>query len=325
MSVKQKYLDELKSIFANASDKREANHQCVQVLSDLSGDSSFLTEILTDHIRKTGSLNTLHYPVVGLEIESNADFTLVANCWIPLPDKSVDTSTKAIHHHGDLLLSTATAFGTGYEHWMFETPSVVDADLEMYELKVLEKSAHPINHVAFVDSYIAHLPFYPPDLTITYALWSSRFKTTWKDKLKRVPVLKNNSARLRGVAGRLGLSKQLDIKVVEYFDFYPTCDGFRGIRERSEFKRGSNEDYLFSLFHVLQETGNDHLSSEIESVVESDHESKNTDLISKLVGKMRSGIQIEGRLSEGHYGIDQMNFKREEILEALSSQASKSR
>ena len=166
-------------------------------------------------------------------------------------------STKAIHHHGDMLLTTATAFGTGYEHWTFATPCVVDAKREIYELKVLEQAPHPKNHVAFVDAYIAHLPLYPPDLTITYALWSSRFPTTWKDKLKRQPLLQNNSKRLRDLAAKIGLAKQLELKVVEYFDFYPSAEGFRGIKSREEFARTNNEDYLSSLFQIIQETGNE--------------------------------------------------------------------
>src|SRR5207244_11470202 len=121
-------------------------------------------------------------------------------------------------------------------------------------------STHPLPHVAFVDSYVAHVPFYPGSMTITYALWSSKFQANWKDRLKRVPLLQKNSARLKQLASRAGMAKHLDLKVVEYFDFYPTAKGFCGIRERKEFERGPNADYLPSLFQVIQETGNEHLT-----------------------------------------------------------------
>ncbi|NOT47176.1 MAG: hypothetical protein HOP17_05435 [Acidobacteria bacterium] len=316
----RKYVAELKSIFTTARDKHEANYQSRRLLQDMSGDREFFTEILRRHLEKEDSLNTLHYPVVGIDVELNEHFGLVANCWIPLPDRSTNVSTKAIHHHGDMLLSTATAFGTGYEHWTFETPSVVDREKEIYDLRLLEQAPHPVNHVAFVDAYVAHLPLYPPDLTVTYALWSSRFRTTWKDRLKRTPLLQNNSKRLKALASKLGLAKQLELKVVEYFDFYPSCDGFKGIRDRKEFERSTNEDYLASLFHVVQETGNEHLSQVVRRVLESGKKIDNRGLIEGYLADLETGNRIDGRLSSGHYGVAQANFTKEEILQALAAQ-----
>jgi hypothetical protein len=323
MNQTDRYLDELKAIFTRVRDKHEANFQARQVMTEMAGDSAFLTEILRRHLQKAGSLNVKHYPVVGIDIETNPHFTLVANCWIPLPDKATNVSTKAIHHHGDMLLTTATAFGAGYEHWMFETPAVVDADKEIYELKILEQAPHPLHHVAFVDAYIAHLPLYPPDLTITYALWSNRFPTTWKDKVKRIPLLQNNSQRLRDLAVKIGLAKQLELKVVEYFDFYPSREGFCGIRNREEFPRTTNEDYLASLFHVIQETGNDSLASEIRAKLNADEAIENRAAVEKFLSNLESGEPIAGRLSPQHYNVPRANFTKEEILQALAAQNKK--
>lgn len=84
---KTKYLKELKAVFAENRDKREANRKAASVLTEMSGDTQFFTEILRDHLELRGSLNTLHYPVVGIDIDLNEYFGLVANCWIPLPDR----------------------------------------------------------------------------------------------------------------------------------------------------------------------------------------------------------------------------------------------
>ncbi|MFM9903059.1 MAG: hypothetical protein ACKVQJ_00640 [Pyrinomonadaceae bacterium] len=318
----EKYLGELKAAFVSAKDKHEANYRSSNILAEMSGDSVFFAEILEKHLRKRGSLNTLHYPVVGIDIELNEYFGLVANCWIPLPDKASNISTKSIHHHGDMLLSTVTAYGTGYEHWMFETPVLLDPDNEIYELKLLERADHPLNHVAFVDAYIAHLPLYPPDLTVTYALWSSRFPTTWKDRIKRMPILSKNSARLRKLATHAGLAKQLELKLVEYFDFYPCNDGFRGIREREEFKRTNNEDYLASLFHIIQETGNDRFADIIMEKLDGAERIDNPNLVRTYIADLAAGNRIEGRVSPDHYGVDQANFSADEILAALEIQDS---
>lgn len=314
------YLKTLTDIFRQNNDKREANYRCRRVLIDMSSDKDFFPEVLERHLRKPGSLNTLHYPVVGIDIELNEYFGLVANCWIPLPTHETNVSTKSIHHHGNMLLSTVTAHGTGYEHWLFETPVVADADKDIYNLKLIEQAPHPVHHVAFVDAYVAHLPFYPPDCTITYALWSNQFSTSWRDRLKRIPLFQENSLRLRQLAAKIGMKEMLQLNVIEYFDFYPCTDGFRGMRERKEFQRSNNEDYLHSLFYVLQETGNEHLAGIIHSKLESGGEIADPTLVRKLLDDLKRGNKIEGRLSENHFGFDYANFTRENIFNALNVQ-----
>ena len=315
------YINALKKIFAGAGDKHEANYRSRSVLEDLSGDPRFLSAALAKHLKTAGSLNTKHYPVVGIDIELNHLFGLVANCWIPLPDRATNVSTKAIHHHGDMLLSTVTAFGPGYEHWTFKKPEPLDSGSEKYSLTLIERAPHPLHHVAFVDSYVAHLPFYPGAMTITFALWSSRFQSTWKDRVKRLPLLQKNAASLRKIAARAGVAKQLDLKVVEYFDFYPTTDGFCGIREREEFERGPNTDYLPSLFQVIQETGNEQLAPLIRERVNSAEQFENPQLIKDLLLRLEQGQPIEGRLSPTHYGVDRANFTKQEIEHALAAQS----
>src|SRR5205085_12148887 len=202
----KKYLGALDEIFKNAPDKHEANYRSRAVLEEMSGDRAFFAEALERHLRAPGALDARHYPVVGIDIELNPYYGLVANCWIPLPGHESDISTKAIHHHGNMLLSTVTAFGPGYEHWTFMRPEVVDADAEVFEMKLIERAPHPAHHVAFVDSYVAHLPFYPPETSVTYALWSNRFPVTWKDRVKRIPALQKNSEALRRLVVKAGLA-----------------------------------------------------------------------------------------------------------------------
>ncbi len=80
---------------------------------------------------------------------------------------------------------------------------------------VLERTPHPPNHVAFVDSYTPHPPFYPSETSITYALWTSRFPVTWRDRGERIPVLQKNSAAPRGLAVGDGLARKLEAEVEE--------------------------------------------------------------------------------------------------------------
>jgi hypothetical protein len=310
----------LTRIFRAAPDKHEAHRRCRDVLQEMSGDRAFLTAVLAKHLQTPGALSTKHYPVVGINIELNPYYSLEANCWIPLPDRATDVTTKAIHHHGSMLLTTATAFGPGYEHWTFQRPELADPARQLYRLPLIGRSQHALHHVAFVDSYIAHVPMYPPALTITLALWSNQRPTTWKDRLKRFPLLKRHERILRRLAAAAGLKKALDLKVVENFDFHPADGGFRTMRERVEFPRGPNEDYLHSLFHILQETGNEGLAPLVERQVAANPAPENPRLVEELLGKLRSGRPIEARLPPGHFGVPFANFTAREIERALAQQ-----
>jgi hypothetical protein len=318
-AVLDRYTDRLTAIFKRSSSKHEAHEKSRAILHEMSGDPAVLPAVFRGHIETPGTFNTRHYPVVSMNIALNPYYSLVANCWITLPGGETNISTKAIHHHGDLLLTTVTAFGPGYEHWTFHKPQLVDASRELYSLRLIERAAHPLHHVAFVDSDIPHLPMYPPSLSITLALWSSKKATTWKDRLKRVPWLKRNEAALRRVARRLGMVRALDIKIVEYFDFYPTDDGFKGMKEREEFGRGPNEDYLYSLFHILQRTGNEGLGAAVERQLAAGTPMDNPALVRSLLDELRAGRPIAGRLSPGHYGVPFANFTADAIERALEA------
>ena len=312
------YQSELRRIFLTASSKHQAHDKSRRVLEDICGDRPFIGAVLKNYLSHPEVLNSKNYPVVGINVDLNSSYHLVANCWIPLPDRQSDVSTKAIHHHGTMLLTTATMFGPGYEHWLFGPPQEMDPAQELYAMKVTERKLHGPDDIAFVDAYEPHLPLFPSGMTVTLALWSNRSRTTWKDRLKRIPLLKRNEETLRKIAVRVGLTRSLDLKVVEYFDFYPTENGFKGMRERVEFGLGPNEDYLQSLFHILQKTENDRLAPLIENHVEAG----NTRLINRskiveLLQDLRHGRPIEGRLSNCHLNVPHAIFKSRDIERTL--------
>ena len=312
------YLSALRDAFARGADKHVAHARAQTVLGDMAASREALTAVLEKHLTSPGAFDARHYPVVALDIETNPHFGLVANCWIPLPDRDTDMSTKAIHHHGQMLLTTVTAFGPGYEHWTFTTPRAVDEQREVYTMRLLERAPHPLGHAAFVDAYGAHVPFYPASLTITLALWSSSRPTTWKDGLKRVPVLHKYSTPLRRIAASAGFARMLDLKVAEYFDFFPAPEGFRSMKDREEFGRGPNEDYLHSLFHILQQTGNESLGPLARRALAGAEPSSQA-VASRLLDDLDRGRPIAGRLSPGHYGVPHANFRAVDIQRALDA------
>jgi hypothetical protein len=302
-------LRELSSVFRSEADKRRAHGRAADVLTRASYDPGFWTEALSRFLQRPGALNTLNYPVLAVPIMRTIDFELIANCWIPLPDRRTDLSTKAIHHHGHLLLTTVTSHGPGYEHWLFDRLRRIEGDL--FEARLVDRAPHRTHRPAFVDAFIPHCPFYPSSLSITYALWSSDGPTSWQEVLKQTQVVQASKEYLLPLIKRLRLAERLHVNVVENFDFYPVEGGLRVMTERLEFARGPNRHFLDSLFNVLQDTGNEGLSGLIRASLNRGEALENRPYVERLLQRLERGEPVVGRLSPGHYDVPHSNFTRE--------------
>jgi hypothetical protein len=116
----------------------------------------------------------------------------------------------------------------------------------------------------------------------------------------------------------MGLKRTLDLKVVDSFDFFPNGSEFQVMRERKEFQLGPTEDHLQSVFHVIQETGNEHLARSIRQHLDRGALSPVARVhVERLLGEMAQGRSIEGKLSSNHTGFDYANFTRDDVLRAL--------
>jgi hypothetical protein len=312
-------VSDLVGVFRASPTKQEAHRRSAPILEQLSRSPEFMTAMIEQYLRAPQSLDRGNYPVVAMEVVTNPWFSLTANCWIPLPDRNTNMSTKAIHHHGNLLLTTVTLFGPGYEHWTFTTPSPIDPGRGLFRMELIEAAAHPRHHVAFVDRWLPHTPFYPPDLSITLALFSNSLPTSWRDRLKRLPIIRGREKQLGRLARRLGLARALDVKIVESFDFYPVRDGFAVMREREEFRLGPNADHVASVFHILQRTGNQHLASVIQAQLDQGSITAGRPAVEALLPKLIRDEPIEPRLSSGHYDKPYANFSGEDIRQALGA------
>jgi hypothetical protein len=309
------YTKELVRIFRQARGKHEAHHRSRQVLLDMAGDSGCLRAALAAEIQRPGGLNTRHFPAVAVPIEYNVYFNLVMNCFLPLPNGATDVTTNSIHHHGHLLLTTVTTFGPGYEHWRFTTPRTIDRERDLFSIEVIDREMHAPGHAAFVDSFMPHAVIFPPSLTVTFALWSSKNEVTWRDHLKRVRGLEARRESLRKIVRRLGLSAVLGVNDDGYLDFYPVQNGFKGMPKRIQFGRGPNEDFLHTLFHILQQTKNEDIAPDehLLSLMPVD----NPFLVKELVREMKRGAPIRCRFSEGVHWLEHMNFSVQAIEQAL--------
>jgi hypothetical protein len=314
-------LTRLTEIFRRHRDKHEAHRAAAPVLHEMAADSGYLTSVLETYLRRPGIWNSTHYPVLGGGFELNPYHSLDINFWIPLADADAGLSTKAIHHHGRMILSTVNIFGPGYEHWTFKPPKLVDDEREIFHLELLEHGQHTHGNIAFVDANIPHVPFFAPRLSVTVALWSNSTPTTWRDHAKRMPLVKAHGPKLRKVAQRVGLTKTLDLKVLEYFDFYPTLQGFKGMRDRKEFVRGPNENFVAALFYILQQSGRQELAPLIQQTLDSSTKLENRELIARLLSDLKADRPITARYSPGHTDVAFANFSAADIERALAAQS----
>jgi hypothetical protein len=313
---------DLTSIFRASRSKHEAHERSRDVLLEMAHNPRVFTEALIAHVREHHGLNGTNFPVVGVDIESNPYFELAANCFLPHSGGRTDLTWNSVHHHGHLLLTTVTAFGPGYEHWRFTQPKLLDPERDLFTISVIDRKAHGPNDAAFVDAYMPHAVMYPQSLSVTFALWSSEGPVTWRDRAKRLPFVKGREDVFRRIASHLGISRSLGINVIRYFDYFPCDGGFKGMRERVQFQRGPNEDYLHSFFHVLQRTGNESVAAAISHQLSRPGELRNPAVVAALLKRLRAGVPIDSQLSKGvHEPMPHMNFPAAAIEHAVAGSA----
>jgi hypothetical protein len=316
-SVLDRYVRSLNRTFATARDKHGAHKKSQAILQDMAADDRVLPAVLERHIQQTEKLNTKNFPSLGFDIETNAHFVLVANSFFPHPAGATDVTFNSVHHHGELLLTTVSAFGPGYEHWLFTTPKATP-EKDLFAIGLTGRTLHPKGNIAFVDAFIPHAVMYPTALTMTYALWSSRRPVSWRDHVKRLPLIQANTKKLKELALKFGLRRALDLKVANYYDYFPADGGFCGMLERKQFERGPNTDYLQSLVSILQSTNNERLVGLIERAARGGA-LENSAHVGTLVARLERGERISPKFSEGlHLDIPHMNFKAEAILQSVA-------
>jgi hypothetical protein len=313
----QSCTNELLAIFRRAPSRHQAHEESRSVLLDMAGDPACLRAALAAEMARPGGLNTRHYPSVLLPIARNAYFDLVANCFLPLPSGETDVTANSIHHHGHLLLTTATTFGPGYEHWRFTSPRPIPGAPDVFAIELRDREIHRLHHLAFVDSFMPHAVMFPPSLTVTFALWCSRDDVTWRDHVKRWRLVDAHGGWLKQAAHRFGLAGSLGMNVECYVDYYPVEHGFRGMPERIQFKRGPNEDFLHTFFHILQQTRNEDLA--LDDQLRARASLDNPSVVERLADDLRKGNPVAPRFSEGLHWLPHMNFKAHAIERSLST------
>ena len=317
------YKHRFDKIFNSENDRVKAHQMCKNILEDLSQDTALLKIVLMNGLSNKDFICQTHYPVVRFPMFDYVDkYLLVAHVWQPLPSNSTDYTSKAIHTHGPLMLSTVTSFGPGYYHYLFNKPDRISPDTEQFDLKLQAEGHHPLSDVLFCDQYLAHVPMFPEKLSITYALWSNSKPTRFLSRIKKIPAIHRRANSLRTILKAVGMGRTLDLKLEDYLDFYPSPNGFMGVKKRVEveYKRGPIGDRVQSIIHLLQVTGNEDLIDLCQDNLESNKLMEHNEKLEclQLMSAARKGEEIAPKISENlHFGFEKRNFTHEQIKASL--------
>jgi hypothetical protein len=316
------YVRALERIFRLHDDGREAHQRSRGVLADLASDAAAIREGLARHLLRQERLLMPSHPALLLQLEKNERFILSLNCFFPHPERRPDVTWNGVHHHLDIVLTSVTCFGPGYEHLAFSVPVRERPDSAMFRLGLVDRRRHPLGHTLVLDAWRPHAVLFPPTMTVTVALWSP-VRASPLDRLKRLRLFHGQERRLRELAARLGLTRALRLRLPTFVDFVPTPLGFAGLPVTAPVEPGPSADFVRALLHVVQRLGHQSLARDVERVGLS-----RTDVLDEasngLVREFCRGAEIEHRYSgRSHTHVPRFNFSVADIELALHACARK--
>ena len=313
------FLTTLGGIFHTYNDPYRAHEEARELLVDLS--PWFFKPVLQQHLSDFNTFNCQRKnPVLEFIIESNEHYTLIANCFLPRDDGNTHLSHQSVHHHGSLLLSTASVFGPGYETWNFTKPQSVPGRKYLYNMSVISAVHHQVGNALFVDAYFPHIVFYPPQLSVTLALWSNRTPVNWKTRIKRNILLQRLKMPLKDTAKILGLAHFFELNVVSFFDYYPSEGAFKGLKKRAMYPLGSNEKCLRNMFYIIQETCNDDFVDLVDHMIKRNGMyMKNRQLVEDYNSLMKEKVPIHPAFENSQHFLALANLRQVDVRGALSS------
>jgi hypothetical protein len=311
------YIDRLKAAFAGP-DRYDAHRAAAPILRAMAEDRAVLHDIFRQQLGREECLRrTRHHPVISFVVEENPAFTLIASCFMPLPGRETDVSHQTIHHHGSLLLSTAAAFGPGYESILFKGGWRIDEVSRLTRMDVDKCYTHRPPNVEFIDAEVPHIVFFPPALSVTYALWSGRRQYAI-DALRKSKVLQQFKKPLIAAAKTLGMTRSLGINVIEDFDFYVEGGQVYALKDRIfGYEGGTNDNFLQNVCYVLQEIGFDDrpFLTQLKARLESAGEGS----AARWVDRLLQGQPIADAFETCHLNIEKVNLRKADVLAAVAS------
>jgi hypothetical protein len=303
----------LKRAFTGA-DRHAAHRLAAPALAAMARDRGVLHAVARNGLRDPAFLQkTRSHALVTLDIEENPDFTLVANCFLPLPDRAPDISSECIHHHGNLLLTTVAAFGDGYESLVFKRGFATDERTGETRMQVEKVYTNELYNVEFIDARTPHVVFFPRRLAITYALWSADRRIPFA-RLRRSPILQRVKRPVIAVIKAIGASRAMAVNVVEDLDFSVEGNRIYALHERLYgYANGTNANFVQNVFHILQQIGFD--DRPFLEQLRARCADTAPDAV-RWIDALLAGQPIADVFEPGHLNIEKINLKKQDIMAA---------
>lgn len=248
------YTNKITNIFETCHNRYDAHRQVQPIIIEMAKNTNILHQIIRINVAKPDFfLQTRINPVIALPIIETPEYSMVANCWLPLPTRSTNISHQSIHHHGSLLLTTIAAYGIGYESILFKNNFQIDKNSEKATLNIDKIYHNYLYSAEFIDANTPHIVFYPPSLSVTYACWSTKQKLK-SDTFKKVAFLKKYKKPLKKILDATKISKLLGLNVITYFDFslneqkQPIA-----LKNRVQYQKGTQDNFIQNFFYLLQQ------------------------------------------------------------------------
>lgn len=300
-------------------------HRLAAPLLQQCSTTSFLHDVLSKAILSPAFIHQGHYPQPSLPIYTDPRFTLVANIWFPYPGSTQEISTKALHHHGNIHLTTCTIYGPGYTHWLFHPLENAgkSSSHQTVQLKLSHCLLHKFNDSIHVPPFYIHVPMYPKSLTVTLALWSSDVKPDFRSRLKHIPLFRSTKSFVRRYIPDL-LRPFLGLNTYGNLDYYPVQEGFKPIPHRSlcEYSLGPVNHRIQTLLSFIQSIQYDINVPELDRLFLqplSSDQNQHT-FISSLLHKFRDNIRIEPIFTPDlHLNHPLSNFSSDAILRSIQA------
>lgn len=305
-------LQSIVQAFTN-TDRYAAHKEASSHLIALAKDPEFLFSIVKKNLSNPEYLKRVrHYPTLSMDIFQNEHFQLVANIWLPLPDKNTDLSFQSIHHHGNLLLSTVSAFGPGYDSIVFKPNFSIDPATEVTNMGIEKIYHNDLHRLEFVDHYTPHVVFYPTTPSVTYALWSTD-KVSLKEKYKNNELIQMIKKPLKFFLEATGLNKKVGVNTVSYFDFYINENKVIALKNRLWYEVSTNENFIQNVFHFIQAIRfND--KTFLQSLLLKE---TTTPQIASYINKLLNDEPISDKFVDAHLFVPKVSLIKQDILRAI--------
>jgi len=187
------YLNTFQKIFSETANKYEAHMKSHVFLYRMAQEDEVIFEVFRRNLVKPGFFKQPSYsPDFLISLIDRPECSMSMSFFGPLPNHRTDYTYSTLHHHDDFNLSSISVKGLGYTSLIYKQGYEIEKESGEVKLELEKYCAHHPLNIEFIDKHTAHTIFYPSDISMTYALWSSYKPTStinaWK---KSAPIQKN--------------------------------------------------------------------------------------------------------------------------------------